>query len=422
MSLEWIIAETPTLEAFYTCSAFEHPGLFCNSRSLSVTDNTECNLITFLAAFPTLGVPFLLETGWQPSQLATKGGPRDITQVVLREGIDFVYKRVVGKDRSSPGETFPCLIDEINLLCQPAVKGHPNIARLRGICWEVPLTTPLEKSEAWSILVFEETQWGDFWQSTPQYALKSEEHSKLTPAEPKAADVFLLSLLCVWFIVESQNSKNIRKPEDRSLQRIIETSYNAPLDAPRLLVDQKESLSLFSQTYWRNMQSGELHAHVDAAIEGNFMLFDILQRLYTCDFRLRLCILKTLTDIVAANPESSLAPQLKLCRELGFGSLTWVNSETTISKTDFDMNLGLAQGKPAVETGVLDFACDEMSRISSGVVRSYIEQEILNDAKAVTKQDLKNADHLLGPSKRVALDIKCRLLFIMAAQNRHEEA
>lgn len=80
----------------------------------SDSSNAECNLITFLAAVQKHRPPFLRETDWQPSLLARKGGPQDVTQETLREGIDYVYRHVSEKDRSFPSETYRRLIDEIN--------------------------------------------------------------------------------------------------------------------------------------------------------------------------------------------------------------------------------------------------------------------------------------------------------------------
>ncbi|KAK4676188.1 hypothetical protein QC764_509855 [Podospora pseudoanserina] len=63
-----------------------------------------------------------------------------------------------------------------------------------------------------------------------------------------------------------------------------------------------------------------------------------------------------------------------------------------------------------------------MSRLNSGVVRSYVEQDILAQAAAVTRQDLEHVQHLLSPGNTVALDIKCRLFGILLAQGRYDKA
>lgn len=92
------------------------------------------------------------------------------------------------------------------------------------------------------------------------------------------------------------------------------------------------------------------------------------------------------------------------------------------SKPDLDLDTDLAQKMAALDLEGLGFAWDEMSRINSGVVRSYVDQDILAQAAAVTRQDLGHVQHLLSPGNKVALDIKCRLFGILLAQGRYDKA
>lgn len=124
---------------------------------------------------------------------------------------------------------------------------------------------------------------------------------------------------------------------------------------------------------------------------------------------------------MVSNPESPCAADLALCHDLCFGSLK-KTKEATGSKPDLDLDTDLAQKMAALDLEGLGFAWDEMSRINSGVVRSYVEQDILAQAAAVTRQDLEHVQHLLSPGNTVALDIKCRLFGILLAQGRYDKA
>ncbi|KAK0667503.1 hypothetical protein QBC41DRAFT_304324 [Cercophora samala] len=553
MSHKWVVPETPTPEGLHTCSTFEHPRLFQDVRCIPNPDDAKCSLITFLAAVQKLGLPLLRETDWQPSQLARKGGPQDVTQDTVREGIDFVYKRVPEKDRCDPSKTYRRLIDEINVMCHPAVRDHPNIARLRGICWEIPLVKPLDKSEAWPILVYEKTQWGDLWQfartpagrelgleerlkicrdigraianmhsnhiihgdikpanvlmfknkdgslsakvadfgylappsesenplelpkTSPWHASECQERSQLTPAEAITADVFSFGMVCLWFVFEKQLLAKAQGPDhvpvsyldviryphlaETMANRIRSANFMPDPAVLKLVADQQSSAVQLAQTLISgedgldaklvaelkqlfegtlalnpkervadlrvllevneanvNMHPIGLGAYVRGLADADFKLPDSLQRLYTCDFRLRFAILKALAEIVATNPESPCATHLALCHDLCFGSLKRTKKATSELEPD------LAQGIASLDLEASDFAWDEMSHINSGVVRSYIEQDILNEAAAVTRQDLDHVEHLLSPGNNVALDIKCRLLGILVAQRQYKKA
>ena len=49
------------------------------------------------------------------------------------------------------------IIAEISILGHPAIRYHPNVANVEGICWDVVLGG----EEVWPVLVFEKTRYGD---------------------------------------------------------------------------------------------------------------------------------------------------------------------------------------------------------------------------------------------------------------------
>lgn len=155
-------------------STFDRPRLF--SSTCPTQDTSPCNFITFLAAAQALGVAFLPIT-WQPKRISLgEGGTGQISQALLTVETSFAFKRVSERDkRNTPEEEIlRRSINEMTVLWHPAIRHHPNVLDLQGVCWEIT-SSPEDSKEAtlpsspnlekvWPVLVFEKSYLEDLYQ------------------------------------------------------------------------------------------------------------------------------------------------------------------------------------------------------------------------------------------------------------------
>jgi hypothetical protein len=154
---------------------FNRPHLFSSSFPVPEKLTASCNFITFLAVAQKLQIPFLPIT-WQAKRLlAGRGGTSQINQAQINLETSFAFKRVgdVEKLDKPEKEIFRHLINEIAMLRHPAIRDHPTILELQGICWDPPKksrndteVTPPHRSNSdkvWPVLVFEKSQFGDLY-------------------------------------------------------------------------------------------------------------------------------------------------------------------------------------------------------------------------------------------------------------------
>lgn len=115
------------------------------------------NLITFLSAAQWRGVD-ILPISWHPAMdTAGRGFTSNIQQSVLNLAVTLVFKRYVPPEREADAfETYRALTCELCILGHPAIREHPNIVRLEGICWDVS-----SNDKVWPVLVFERTKHGN---------------------------------------------------------------------------------------------------------------------------------------------------------------------------------------------------------------------------------------------------------------------
>lgn len=130
------------------------------------------DLITFLAAAQKYNVEFVPVVWQEALGLLGKGGTADINQLMLHtHGYDpqkksrpvdmsFAFKRV-SEYQSEGGVTessnlYEVLTMELVVLSQQAIRNHPNIVDLEGICWEITDTNRI-----YPVLLFEKGNWGD---------------------------------------------------------------------------------------------------------------------------------------------------------------------------------------------------------------------------------------------------------------------
>ncbi|KAK5634956.1 hypothetical protein RRF57_010668 [Xylaria bambusicola] len=121
----------------------------------------EFNFLSFLATAQALHVPFLPITWEAARQDIGFGGTSRIHQSLLNIQTSFAFKRIHDpeKQQKTEEQLFRALIIEILVLGHPAIREHPNIAHLQGICWDI---SPKD-DKPWPVLVFEKSQYGDLY-------------------------------------------------------------------------------------------------------------------------------------------------------------------------------------------------------------------------------------------------------------------
>lgn len=103
-------------------------------------------------------------------------GTSQVSQASMNLAIEFAFKRVSDEDKLNKlkEEIYRCLINEMMVLCHPAIWSHPNIVELQGICWDILAEENENNTEAesfsssdndkiWPVLVFEKAQFGDLY-------------------------------------------------------------------------------------------------------------------------------------------------------------------------------------------------------------------------------------------------------------------
>ena len=143
-------------------SGFSAPITYTRSgeihQSASSTSNQEYDFLDFLGVAQSLKIDFLPIT-WQPAlDKVGEGGTAVIRQALINLQMSFVFKRLK-HPRSAREEirNLRALVAEISILGHPAIRYHPNVANLEGICWDI-----IHGGEkVWPVLVFKKTPCGD---------------------------------------------------------------------------------------------------------------------------------------------------------------------------------------------------------------------------------------------------------------------
>ena len=118
----------------------------------------EYDFLDFLGVAQNLRIDFL-PISWQPAlERVGEGGSAEIRQALINLQTTFAFKRLK-RSRSSMEEAqkWSTLIAELSILGHHAVRKHPNIAKIEGICWDV--ISGGEK--VWPVFVFEKSRHGD---------------------------------------------------------------------------------------------------------------------------------------------------------------------------------------------------------------------------------------------------------------------
>ncbi|KAL8658445.1 MAG: hypothetical protein Q9202_007562 [Teloschistes flavicans] len=160
------------------------------SRSASIIeepDPTSCNLIAFLTAVQWREIDILPIT-WQPAlDTAGKGATAEIQQSLVSLAFTFAFKRfLTSPDEEETSRYYRAIISELCILGHPAIKQHPNIVELQGICWDV-----ISEDQVWPVLVFPKAKFGNMLEF-----FDSDEGARLT-----ADQCFYLIAGCIQAVV-----------------------------------------------------------------------------------------------------------------------------------------------------------------------------------------------------------------------------
>jgi serine/threonine protein kinase len=115
------------------------------------------NLLALLATAQDKEVDFLPIT-WDEAT-GDRGGQATISQSFFNEKLSYVFKRL-HRNFKYPAEEIIALravISEIIVLGHPEIRGHPNIVRLVGVCFEIDHETKIP----WPVLVLQKAEHGD---------------------------------------------------------------------------------------------------------------------------------------------------------------------------------------------------------------------------------------------------------------------
>ncbi|KAI1742629.1 kinase-like domain-containing protein [Xylaria scruposa] len=120
------------------------------------------NFITFLATAQHREIDFLPVVWDDDLRSAGRGGQASISQSVIDENLSYAYKRIRRQELKCPADEIQAmraLIAEISILGHEKIRGHPNIVRLVGICWDI-----VSNSEPiWPVLVFQKAEYKDLY-------------------------------------------------------------------------------------------------------------------------------------------------------------------------------------------------------------------------------------------------------------------
>ena len=143
-------------------STFSSQDSYSLDESFSRTSSklTHPDLITFLAAVQHRQVDFVPLTWQEGLGLIGRGGTARIGQTHVNHETDFAFKRAFQNEHSSHDEDATYMYEiftmEILILTSPAIRGHPNIAKLVGFCWEVTYG-----NQVYPVIVFEKAKGRD---------------------------------------------------------------------------------------------------------------------------------------------------------------------------------------------------------------------------------------------------------------------
>ncbi|KAM0482366.1 hypothetical protein ACHAPX_002883 [Trichoderma viride] len=119
--------------------------------------NSPYNLLSLLATAQDRQIDFLSIT-WDEAT-SDRGGQASISQSFFNEKLSYVFKRLHRSFKYPADEIIAlrAVISEIIVLGHPEIRGHPNIVRLVGVCFEIDAQTKIP----WPVLVLQKAEHGD---------------------------------------------------------------------------------------------------------------------------------------------------------------------------------------------------------------------------------------------------------------------
>ena len=111
-----------------------------------------------------MDVDFLPIT-WQPAlETVGEGATAEVRQSLINVQTSFVFKRPVWRRESlsdiDESREFQRVASEIRALAHPEIRGHRNVIRLEGLCWDI---LPDDQG-IWPVMVFERASYGNLIQ------------------------------------------------------------------------------------------------------------------------------------------------------------------------------------------------------------------------------------------------------------------
>ena len=108
--------------------------------------------IAILGLAQRLHIPFLPVT-WQAARgQIGMGGQAEINQSRINPHASFAFRLFSNQQQNTSAE----IAQEMAVLSHPVVREHEHIARLEGICWDIP-----EDNQVRPVLVFQKSHLGD---------------------------------------------------------------------------------------------------------------------------------------------------------------------------------------------------------------------------------------------------------------------
>jgi hypothetical protein len=124
------------------------------------TRHTDYGFIGVLALVQRLRVNILPIT-WQAALGSLgEGGQSRVNQAPVNIQTSLAFKRFKHSPSNSNSKHAPFqdIVGEMMILSHPAVRQHPYIIKLEGICWDIP-----EDDKVWPVLVFEKSHFGSLY-------------------------------------------------------------------------------------------------------------------------------------------------------------------------------------------------------------------------------------------------------------------
>jgi hypothetical protein len=115
------------------------------------------NFLSFLGMAQHLGIDFIPITWHSALEGARRGRTAEIQQMAIDVQNAFAFKRLSSEQLERRAKDMQALTAELAVLGHPAVRGHPHLSRLEGICWDITPGT----EEVWPVLILEKATHGD---------------------------------------------------------------------------------------------------------------------------------------------------------------------------------------------------------------------------------------------------------------------